>query len=1306
MERNQCVVLHLAAAYEWVLQGCPRRPPSLSRVHTVGMQLRQSEYQQASECMVTSAPPSCMRDYEVASSAHDVLSAHHDRGFEDLDLFFSTVFSQPMMPLVVIEVNMATQPPRTRALVFSNSMDFSLERTMVLGVWNNHTRLLLPAAETTPALWTKWQDAMDSVVIRSWGSWCAAPPSDQMRVLLNLEPCTSCQRRVRVPASDPPRGSGISDRWWGRWNPCSHQTDVTQTVSPDLWSHFPTVLTNDESYVGRGKLDPLPSMALGTDFLPDCRHMWRSQGPCRHLVGSYTDDLPGRYTKDDLCALAVKGDQLIQQRGGVYPALVEFQENQMRKHNGQMGFASEHKDLFPVQYPAVVGILDQGVRAVYNRGVGFSPRVRGLPYNTASTDLIAENFWKDIRAQRLFVCSTLSITLDTPIEATPTTTVEKKNPDRSISHDRRVIAGLRRVNVGFDISQFYPVRVPSVESIARLLASLTVLLPGFDIEMTKRDIASAFRLLRLHPALALVMCTELPGGELGQVHDVVVFYLVMPFGWNGSPANFAVFGDSISLIHAQFGMGRPDWFLPIPFLSRLYVDDGLLFDIKNAIRQLANTTTWEAITVGVLGDEAINQDKLDEEGDWSHTHTMLGFDIDSSTLSISLPDVKVAGARVLFEQLAEKTGPHVLEVVTLQQIRGHVEHFKSTNSMWKFLTGPIDLLLRYTDERAVWVNCPVPEIWQSFWNSLSLIFDTLPCESRWKNLFRGSLMRLLTPDQRLSIRLDRVSPRFLPDNFVWVSVDATLELLGGLSWGDGEFFRCPTNAALPHFRPPVIGEPIISECELVAATMAIMTWAQHGCRNIVLCTDNMNVLSWVEHARSHSPIPNRILRALNTFCLLREVDVLPVYVRSEHNSFADGITRWTQGELTDWATNEGMVEVDAVSRLWANMALPYNPGLGAASPPNTFAILGYVLHFYRAYNYRICEWRPSHFAIGSVLENWGVPVFSDQLLDVGVYELLVRRVSQSFSLIGDKDIFLLVGLRLSLADIQDFRHTIAHKSVRYAAMILPFWLRDGIQSALWTSQTVIDSALTGDPWASGWVVYCAGGISSHHFDLSPASAEVRTLGDCYRLIGHECEDDPTGVRATHTIPNSVGKVTVVSTEWGVQYSRFSHIPLFSLDSLHGATISWPRCVSTGSQPTPAEKITLLGGHIGLLCDELTIEQCARMTPRLYPAGVARHILRAAQNHFESCLPSASTQGRAGGGTRHDKNPYVFLINVEPCNGARPSRSSVVGGVPRHTQTLPRSLAPLGAVHERSVTVTMDLAGKPRLGRPPYRLHHV
>ena len=189
----------------------------------------------------------------------------------------------------------------------------------------------------------------------------------------------------------------------------------------------------------------------------------------------------------------------------------------MRAQANQLSFAHENHSLFPAQYPAAVGILDQGVLAVYNRVVGTTPRVRGLPYNLstpAATGLIAGKLRKDIRARRILACSTNCILIDTPIEATPpppTTTVAKKNPDHTVSADRSAIADMRRVNVGFETPHYYNVRVPSVESIARVLVSLAVAYPGFQIEMAKRRIASAFRLLRANPALSLLMCAELPG---------------------------------------------------------------------------------------------------------------------------------------------------------------------------------------------------------------------------------------------------------------------------------------------------------------------------------------------------------------------------------------------------------------------------------------------------------------------------------------------------------------------------------------------------------------------------------------------------------------------------------------------------------------------------------------------------------------------------------------------------------------------------------------------------------------------------
>ena len=263
-----------------------------------------------------------------------------------------------------------------------------------------------------------------------------------------------------------------------------------------------------------------------------------------------------------------------------------------------------------------------------------------------------------------------------------------------------------------------------MESIARLLDTMAVSFPRIDIQMAKRDIGSAFRLLRLRPSWSLLMCTELPGCFLGYAHDLVLIYRVIPFGLNGAPGNFAIFGDAATCIRAKFGMGHPDWFPPpTPLTPKPYVDDGRLFEIRNAIRQNLNATLWGHIAIGMLGRNSPNLSKLEEEGKWKSARAMLGFDIDARSLTISLTEAKIAGARVLFDNLNESKWSSAIEVVTLQKARGHFEHFKAPNAIWTFPTGPIELPLRYTEKQSIRVNFPVPEACVAFWGGLSAVSD-------------------------------------------------------------------------------------------------------------------------------------------------------------------------------------------------------------------------------------------------------------------------------------------------------------------------------------------------------------------------------------------------------------------------------------------------------------------------------------------------------------------------------------------------------------------------------------------------------
>ena len=84
----------------------------------------------------------------------------------------------------------------------------------------------------------------------------------------------------------------------------------------------------------------------------------------------------------------------------------------------------------------------------------------------------------------------------------------------------------------------------------------------------------------------------------------------MPFGWNGSPANFALFWGAISHVRPQPGMGRPGWFATLAFLPELHVDDGLLFDLDVAIRKQSIAPTWEPLPKGGWGPTPSKWGKL------------------------------------------------------------------------------------------------------------------------------------------------------------------------------------------------------------------------------------------------------------------------------------------------------------------------------------------------------------------------------------------------------------------------------------------------------------------------------------------------------------------------------------------------------------------------------------------------------------------------------------------------------------------------------------------------------------------------
>ena len=128
---------------------------------------------------------------------------------------------------------------------------------------------------------------------------------------------------------------------------------------------------------------------------------------------------------------------------------------------------------------------------------------------------------------------------------------------------------MRRINLHFDSAQYYQIAVPAIQDIARWVMSLRGRYQNLPLQPAKRDIASPFRLLRLRPAMVLLMVTEFPAAHFDLGNDLLRFYLVMPFGRNAPGAFRVILGCS------RLGTSGTWHYAKRLFVSRFHVADVL-----------------------------------------------------------------------------------------------------------------------------------------------------------------------------------------------------------------------------------------------------------------------------------------------------------------------------------------------------------------------------------------------------------------------------------------------------------------------------------------------------------------------------------------------------------------------------------------------------------------------------------------------------------------------------------------------------------------------------------------------------------
>lgn len=75
--------------------------------------------------------------------------------------------------------------------------------------------------------------------------------------------------------------------------------------------------------------------------MPDCTHEWRQQGPLSEGLARYFDDAYSGFSYEGMHTLALRGDDLIRELGGLYPALCALHVcvgDKFRQMQGQVDF--------------------------------------------------------------------------------------------------------------------------------------------------------------------------------------------------------------------------------------------------------------------------------------------------------------------------------------------------------------------------------------------------------------------------------------------------------------------------------------------------------------------------------------------------------------------------------------------------------------------------------------------------------------------------------------------------------------------------------------------------------------------------------------------------------------------------------------------------------------------------------------------------------------------------------------------------------------------------------------------------------
>ena len=170
---------------------------------------------------------------------------------------------------------------------------------------------------------------------------------------------------------------------------------------------------------------------------------WRTPGPLCPLAVGYVNAADVDFSLLEVHHVDTPGNRIARECGYIRWAARRAQAIEMRKLESQVEAERSMVENHPQLRDQISQIHTIGALPFFRGQPPVGPRPRGLPYDASRTVDVAKKIRNDVRQGRVFVITPHVDGKDAPLIATPTTTVRKKLPDRTMSGDFRIISDLR-----------------------------------------------------------------------------------------------------------------------------------------------------------------------------------------------------------------------------------------------------------------------------------------------------------------------------------------------------------------------------------------------------------------------------------------------------------------------------------------------------------------------------------------------------------------------------------------------------------------------------------------------------------------------------------------------------------------------------------------------------------------------------------------------------------------------------------------------------------------------------------------------